>query len=311
MTMRLLGCLCAAALVLAACGSDEPTATSTPPPGADPTPGATPDTAADATPDATPDALADVGDEAATIASAADATLAEGSAAFTATAAVDSTEVRETFTSTGQADFDGDRRALRLDTPSGQVQALVTAEHGILLSLPFLSDGWARVDPRMLRGTPLEAYGLATLPLQDPNVNLALLRGTTSATDLGETSVGGETLRHYEVEVDVDAAAQATDDPTARQAMQDAAAEAGTSTIPMEVWIDTQDRIRRIRQTVDAAQFTTAAGAPSDGTVEIVIDLDSFGSDVTVTEPSENEIIELDEETLDQLVRQATDQASS
>lgn len=308
--LRPLVVIAVLALALAACGdSDQATA-----PDDDVSPGdATTDL--DADPDADPDAETDeegtdpfddaetgeTSPEAEPVVRAVDATLAEGSAAFDVTVDIDTEELTDTATSSGVIDFDGDRRQFELDTNAGTVTALVTTE-GILLAIGDES-GWVRADPRELRGTPLEAFGLATLTMQDPSVNLQLLRGATDdVEELGSEDIDGESTTHYRVVVDVQqAAAQA--EGVSQQQVAEVTEQTGQSTLEMEVWIDDSDRIRRTAQTIDLADADMVqTDGELQGTIDVTIDLRDFGQDVTVTEPDSGEVIDIDEETLEQLI---------
>jgi hypothetical protein len=241
------------------------------------------------------------------ITQAVDATLAEGSAAFEATVDIDTEQLTDSATSTGVVDFDGDRRQLEIETAAGTVRSLATPD-GILLSIAD-QPGWVRVDPRQLEGTPLEAFGLASLPLQDPTVNLQLLRGVTEdVEELGTEDIDGESTTHYRVVVDVeDAAAQA--EGVTQQQVSDITQQTGQSTVEMEVWIDESDRIRRIAQTVDLSEAEMVrAEADMQGTIDVTIDLRDFGTQVDIDEPAEGEVVDIDEETLEQLIRSMTPQ---
>jgi hypothetical protein len=303
-TRLLLTIFSVLALVLAACGDGEDATTDV----------LTDDTTVDATPDdeATPDdavATEDVDtttpEAAEPVVRAVDATIAEGSATFDATVEIDTPDLTDTITSNGVVDFDGDERQLDVAADEVTVTSIARSD-GLLLTFDE-QIGWVRVDPRQLRGTPLEAYGVASLPLQDPSVNLQLLRGATDDVQShGDTELEGDTVEHYDVTVDVQrAAAQA--DPDARDAIAAIGEQTGSTTIDMEVWIDDQDRIRRIVHSVDLseAEVFTEGTAP-EGTIEITIDLYEFGEPVEISGPDEGEIIDVDEQTLEELIRRFT-----
>jgi hypothetical protein len=293
MSARLLALLLTAVLGLAACGTaeeaEEPTAT-------DPTP------AEDATPDAADDAaVGETPEQAEPVVRAVDATVDEGSAAFDAVVVVDSAEFSDRLETSGVVDFAGEQRQLDLTTPGGDLAALITAD-GIHVSLGE-GAGWVRADPSQLQGTPLEAYGLATIPLQDPAVNLGLLRGATEdVTEAGEEDIDGEATTRYEVVVDVERAAAQADAATA-----DAIRSAGgqNETVAMDVWVDDSDRIRRIEHRTELAETELVEGQV-DGSIEVTIDFSDFGTEVTIEQPDEGEVIDVDEQTLEQLVRQLT-----
>jgi hypothetical protein len=311
-TRLLLTIFAALALVLTACGTGQEAMTdAAPDDGTDVTTDVTTDDDADDLTDEADDPV--VSDDIDTttpeaaepVVRAVDATLAEGTATFDATVDIDTPELTDTITSNGVIDFDGQER--QLDVAADQVTVTSLARpDGLLLTFDE-QVGWVRVDPRQLRGTPLEAYGVASLPLQDPSVNLQLLRGVTDDVQAhGETELEGENVQHYDVIVDVErAAAQA--DPDARAAVSDIAEQTGSTTVAMEVWIDADDRIRRIAHTVDLSQADVfAAEATAGGTIDITIDLYDFGEPVEISGPAEGEILDVDEQTLEELIRRFT-----
>ncbi len=241
------------------------------------------------------------GEGAQQITQAVDATFEEGSARFDAVTTIDSEEFSERGESSGVIDFTGDRRQVDVQTAAGTVTALITQD-GYLLSAGG-DTGWVRLDPQDLRGTPVEASGLATLPLQDPSLNLALLRGATDdVTEVGEEDIDGESVTRYEVMVDAAAAAGQADAATGETIR---ALGGDGQLLPMDVWIDDQDRIRRLEHRGDFADVDLIQGQ-TEGSFELRMDLTDFGAEVDIEEPGADEIVDVDEQTLELLIRQAT-----
>ena len=269
---------------------DGPTSTASP--SATPTPSAT----------TTDEPTAGTAASAEVITGAVEATLAEGSAAFTTEVTLDSPELSDSAQSSGAIDFEGDRRQVDLATRSGELQTVLRPD-GVLASLGE-GMGWVRADPADLRGTPLEAFGLATVPLQDPAVNLSLLRGATEdVEELGTEDIDGEPTTHYRLTADVQRAAELADADT-RQAIDTLGAGSG-ATVEMEVWVDGEERIRRVLQRT-ALDQSEVLDTQAEGTVQVTADLTRFGQPVDIPEPDEAEILDLDEALLQRLVDELT-----
>ena len=98
----------------------------------------------------------------------------------------------------------------------------------------------------------------------DPSQFLSYLRGASSGiTDEGTETVRGTETRKLQANLDLQkAAAKLPQDQ--RQAVEQAIQQLGTSTIPTQVWIDDQGRLRKMSFSIDvsnAAQGTTERGA--------------------------------------------------
>lgn len=263
------------------------------------------ETDTDATPAPTPDAVADpdvdtepATGEAAAIEQAVDTTVAEGSAAFRAETTVDDDQAgSQTFEGEGVVDLTGERRQLTFDTPAGQVIVL-TEGTDAYLRVPGETDaGWVQVDLAEAAGGEDELRRLGLHPLQDPTVNLDLLRAADRVEEHGEEMLDGDTTTHYEVTVDSERAAQQARDDV-REAIDEATGGADAQ-ITLEVWIDEQDRIRRI---VQDDVMIDADGASATAT--ITLELFDFGADAPETTPAQDELIELDPSLLRELLGQ-------
>ncbi len=325
-----LAAIAATLLFLTGCGTEaetpeedattDPSPTATLPASEEPaeptaTPTAAPSTAPTPSPDApAPDAAAGTEDTAATeqaaaaapvpasaqpIVAAVDATLAQGSAGFSTEVTVDSPDLSDTVQSSGAIDFAGRRRQVDLATRSGELRSILSSD-GLLISLGD-GMGWVRADPAGLRDTPPEAFGLTTLPVQDPTLSLALLRGATAdVQELGGEDLDGEATTHYRLTADVGRAAAAADGDVR------GSISALGSTVDLEVWIDGQGRVRRVLQRTPLQQSPLLGDRGLEGTLSVTVDLFDFGQPVDISEPSDAEVLELDESLLQQLVEQMT-----
>ncbi|WP_200308559.1 hypothetical protein [Streptomyces adelaidensis] len=103
------------------------------------------------------------------------------------------------------------------------------------------SDKWVRVDT----GT-LSDGNLVTGGATDPFAAAEVLRGTRTATYVGETEVGGTTVRHYRGTADLTAASRAASEGN-RAPLLAAAKGFATARVPFDVYLDDQGRIRKVR----------------------------------------------------------------
>lgn len=139
----------------------------------------------------------------------------------------------------------------------------------------------------------------------DPSQQLAYLKGVSdSVEELGEEEVRGESTTHYRAEVDLERAAE-QQGPEARRAYEQMAQQIGTSTLPVDVWLDGDGLIRRFEMTMNVplppqgapsngAQPTVSQGE-TEGRITIVEELYDFGVPVNVEPPPEDQITDMSE----------------
>jgi hypothetical protein len=115
------------------------------------------------------------------------------------------------------------------------------------------------------KGFDLSALG-TNGPSQDPAQVLAYLKGAGAAEKVGTEEVAGVPTTHYKVVVDLKKARANSDSAAAKTAVDQLLKTLGTeTTIPVEVWVDAQNRVRRqrvsytadIRKTQTDLDFTT------------------------------------------------------
>ncbi|MDQ1396489.1 MAG: hypothetical protein QOG64_1748 [Acidimicrobiaceae bacterium] len=132
----------------------------------------------------------------------------------------------------------------------------------------------------------------------NPSDQLGYLRGASS----GVTAVGSETLRgakttHYKATIDLDkAAAKMTAEQ--RKSIDAIKTQLGKSTFPMEVWIDSAGRARKMTYSIDASQAAAASGqagaaAAQAGPTAITMELFDYGTTVNVNEPPADQVTDL------------------
>jgi hypothetical protein len=161
-----------------------------------------------------------------------------------------------------------------------------------------LPDGarWIKLDLASVS----EAMGLDPSSLASSGANPAqylsyLKDGAGTATVVGHEAVRGVPTTHYQSELNLLKAAEAqpgTNRAQARAAFQKLVAETGQSSLPVEVWLDAQDHVRRMSLTID-----TAAGG-NDVQTKMRSEYFDFGATSSVTPPAEAEVYDATESAL-------------
>lgn len=170
---------------------------------------------------------------------------------------------------------------------AGELEISPAGVYGVFAEL---GDDWGRVD--------LEAFGDALPPeaqqvlsggqSADPQLFLDLLRETDEVTELGTDEIDGVEVRGLAAEVDFGdlMAAAGTDlddlgevvDGTGNSELDDLDA----FTFPLEVWIDGDDRIRRIDYSVGADSFGELAEENGEDLGDMPSELEDFSVGMTM-----------------------------
>jgi hypothetical protein len=141
---------------------------------------------------------------------------------------------------------------------------------------------WIKLD--LARVAKQENINLNGLLDTDPTLSgtLSYLNGSTGIRKVGTETVAGVPTTHYHVTVDLERAvdrARGSDRNALRQALR----ASGSSTQPVDVWIDGHGYVRQI-------EFVTQA---SSTTEKLTMQLHDFGSKVPISAPSTNAVVDL------------------
>jgi hypothetical protein len=203
------------------------------------------------------------------------------------------------FTESGAFDFARSRGTLTMDGPAGFTELFVPPQMYIKVpagageSLPK-GKTWVAADT----GTSgdLAASGLGGLlpgPVAgngDPADLLASLTAISgSVTKQGTTTIRGVPVTEYRVTIDLAKAAARV--PGWEQASyKEFTQSTGAKTIPVEVWVDSQNLVRRMRE---ALPMPAGLGAPAGMAVSQTTDFYDFGVPVQVSAPPASEVASL------------------
>jgi hypothetical protein len=118
----------------------------------------------------------------------------------------------------------------------------------------------------------------------NPMQYLNSLQGASdNVTKVGTEPIDGTPTTHYRATVDLDKAAQRSAG-LGRKAVQGLEQLSGKKSLPVEVWVDGQGRLRR-ESTAIALSVKGANNKPSTFTTRQTIDLSGYGTPVKVTVP--------------------------
>jgi hypothetical protein len=147
---------------------------------------------------------------------------------------------------------------------------------------------WLKFDlAAAARRQGVDITGLGQGPGQDPAQALDYLRGVGSSKRLGKDTVRGVPATHYHVDVNLRDAAEHGRDEATRRTLRQAAEAAGNPTLPIDVWVDDHDLVRRER--VRMATTTQGQRVAMDMTVDFV----AFGVPVKVKAPAASDTADL------------------
>jgi hypothetical protein len=255
-------------------------------------------------------------DAAGVAAAAAEKTRAAGSSkvAFTTTLTLPGQSAPIEIDGEGAFDYAQQRGTLSLDFGAildqlgagalggeGGTTAEVVFDGGIFyMKLPLLGQllggdkPWIEFDLAKLSSGGSAGLGqLAQAGGNDPSQYLAFLQAAGDLREVGTEQVRGVETTHYAGTVALDKVAQAAPaDARAelQRVVQQLETRLGTSSLPVDVWIDGDGLVRKIVQTYDAA-------ASGGGSTRVGVELYDFGTDVEVTVPPADQVVDVTELT--------------
>jgi hypothetical protein len=116
-----------------------------------------------------------------------------------------------------------------------------------------------------------------------PTNALAYLQGSSTVDKVGPESIGGVPTTHYSVSANLDQAAEHASSST-RDAIRGVIAESGVRDEPLDVWLDGNGYIRRVRYDEHAGRRQAAT---------VTMELHDFGAPVTISAPPGDSVVDL------------------
>lgn len=191
------------------------------------------------------------------------------------------------FTQRGVFDFAHSRGVLRMQGLGGKAGEELFIPPKMYMKLPGGAHGplprgksWIAVDAAASGGpgTFLPGPFGSTGP-QDLLSSLTAISG--SVTNLGRATIRGVGVTHFQV--NVDPAKAASQVPRWRRAgFQAFAHSLGAATIPVDLWVDRQNLVRRMRTSLHPP---AGLGMPSSARITQTVDFYDFGTPVRVSAP--------------------------
>ena len=204
-----------------------------------------------------------------------------------------------TVTGEGVLDYEDRRGTLSIQIPGmGTIDAVMD---GLVMYLRFpeqvraeIPGGkqWIRLDLATLgEKSGVDLSALLQAQQSDPTQTLQYLRGASDdVREVGEEEVRGEPTTHYKATVDLKAAAEQLEGD-ARAAYEQAIARIGTTTLPLDVWIDDDGRARRMEFVQDMSALLAGSGA--SGEMRFRMELFDFGVEVDAEPPPADQVTDL------------------
>jgi len=112
---------------------------------------------------------------------------------------------------------------------------------------------------------------------------LAYLTGTSDVKEVGSESVNGVKATHYKVTVDLERAASKVKG-SAHAALEQVISQSKLKTLPLDVWVDGRNYIRKVTYEEHAGRRQPA---------RVTMELHDFGSPVSIKPPPRNSVVDL------------------
>ena len=129
----------------------------------------------------------------------------------------------------------------------------------------------------------------------DPSQALELLRGASELEDVGTEDIDGTDTTHYRGTLDLEKAAElapAEVRTSVQAAVDQAKQQFGSTTVPMDVWVDSDELIRRMRF---AYPLPPEAGGSENSQLVLQMDLFDFGDPVEIEPPPADQVTDLND----------------
>jgi hypothetical protein len=221
------------------------------------------------------------------------ATIGARSVRETLNEVVDTGGKRVTVSGSGVADAQGNGSfTLKAD---GQTLDMVLDSGVLYLKLPAGSSSgtalhvttpWVSLNLTTIAQSKLgQSYAqLVSDGQQGPAQSLAVLQtaSTSGVHKVGTTTLFGAPTTEYETTLNLNKVAAASGKPELAPAIEQLETEDHVSSIPLKVWLDKQQRVRRLVEDVDVP----STGGQKAVRAKVSVNITAFGIPVTVTPPS-------------------------
>ena len=188
------------------------------------------------------------------------------------------------FSAEGEIEFDSSNLSLTFDLEDQEAEIRQIGDV-FYVEIPG-ANRWIALDATGIAETLGDPSGLRSAVGASPNALLDLLAGTEQARRIGTEEVRGETAEHFTANVDVAVAAEATSGES-RAALERLSEQLAQTALPLEVWLDNDDRVVRMRIPVILA---SSPEEPEPPRITTTLELFDFGVDLAIEAPPADEI---------------------
>ena len=188
------------------------------------------------------------------------------------------------FAASGAIEFDSSNLSLTFDLEDEEAEI---RQIGDVFYVEVPGGGrWIELDAGDIAETLGDPSGLRSAIGASPNALLDLLAGTEQARRIGTEEIRGETAEHFTANVDVAVAAEASTGES-KAALERLSEQLAQTALPLEVWLDDDDRVVRMRIPVI---LESTPEEPEPPRITTTLELFDFGVDVTIEAPPPDEI---------------------
>lgn len=141
---------------------------------------------------------------------------------------------------------------------------------------------WLRADLDELgKAQGLDMRQMQASGTNDPRQTLALLNGVSEdgVEEIGEEKVRGVDTTHYRAQIDLERAIEEADGVADRKAFEQFVETLGSDTVEVDVWIDGDNLLRRLKMDMPLPEEAGDAGS------SVTMELFDFGTAVDVSPP--------------------------
>ena len=228
------------------------------------------------------------------VARAADTTAAAGTAEFGMSGSISVAGQSIPLNGSGAMDMNGGAARVKVSTTIPGAGAMEVEEimSGTTLYMRFPS----QLSQRLPGGKPwmkldLQAFGKARgidfKQLLQSNQNnpadmLKALKTVGSSRVVGHEDIGGAPTTHYQATIDLSKAADRIPDKQTVTALKQLFAQAGVSSMPIDVWIDRVGRVRRESLNMSTSEYS----------MQMTLEFTRFGVPVDITPPPADQVLD-------------------
>ncbi|HEY7594512.1 MAG TPA: hypothetical protein VH969_15285 [Actinophytocola sp.] len=194
----------------------------------------------------------------------------------------------------GDMKLDGSDPAISMDMDAGGMgkMAVVLLDGVFYMKLPQgLSPGdkpWIKIDSKDKSNPMAQALGSLTDQMRqnaDPRLALEQFKESGTIESSAKEDLNGEQTTHYKINVDVQKLADTQDDPTLKQAMQQAI-KSGLKDFPVDLWTNADGLPVRMIIDMPTADPTSGKAVP----VKVQVDYTKWGEPVDIQAPPADQV---------------------